>query len=91
MNRCTEGESSDFSSCVDHGILQADLAGAMPRKLMVKINLGALLLELSNAESDIEKSAAMLEECAKISTEALQLQAIHNIPLHSSRASGRFT
>ncbi len=59
----------------------------MPRKLMIKINLGALLLELSKAEPDIEKAAAMLEECAKISTEALQLQAMKNILLHTARKS----
>jgi signal transduction histidine kinase len=54
---------------------QAELHDSLPRRLMAKMNLSSLLLQLSKNEKETDP-ASLLEECSKLLREALQLQAI---------------
>ena len=72
-------------------MMQADQDSSPSRKLMIKTNLGALLLLLVNkgSEQDVH---ALLQECSKISSEALQIQAQYgSICMHVFRTNKQYT
>ena len=52
---------------------QAEQSEDVKRIISIKINLGALLLDLANNNNDADSYMAMYEECEKISKELLAL------------------
>ena len=73
-------------------MMQADQDSSPSRKLMIKTNLGALLLLLVNKGGSEQDVPALMQECSKISSEALQIQAQYgSICMHVFRTNKQYT
>jgi hypothetical protein len=74
LKQAVNGESDDSVLAAfwrEHH--QAEQEGNTQRIKSIKINLGALLLDIANGSKDRDSFMAMYEECEKISKELLEL------------------
>jgi hypothetical protein len=74
LKKAVSGESDDSVLAAfwrEHH--QAEQEGNTQRIKSIKINLGALLLDLANGSKDRDSYMAMYEECEKISQELLAI------------------
>jgi hypothetical protein len=74
LKKAVNGESDDSVLAAfwrEHH--QAEQEGNKQRIVSVKINLGALLLDIANGSKDRDSYMAMYEECERISKELLAL------------------
>ncbi len=60
---------------------KAEQEGNTQRIKSIKVNLGALLLDIANGSQDRDTFMAMYEECEKISKELLELDVSKDEPL----------
>ena len=66
---------------------QAEQEGNTKRIISIKVNLGALLLDIANGSKDRDSFMAMYEECEKISQELLTLDVSYMLRLANNCVS----